>query len=45
MTMVKKLNGIESRMIPDKSGGLYKNSLRLWLRDRERWYPILRKTI
>ena len=28
-----------------EGGGLYKGSLGLWLRDGERWYPTLRKTV
>jgi len=40
----KKLSDVKSRVRLDE-GGSYKGSLRLWMRDGERWYPTLRKTI
>ena len=40
----KKLSDVKSRVRLDEAGS-YKGSLRLWMRDGERWYPTLRKTI
>jgi len=41
----KKWSGVKSGARLDEGGGFYKGSSRLWLRDEERWYPTLRKTI
>jgi len=41
----KNWNGVKSGARLDEGGGFYKGSLRLWLRDGERWYPTLRKMI
>ena len=41
----KKLSGVESRVTLDEGGGGGGGLYRLWLRDEERWYPTLRKTV